>query len=538
MRRTVVFDLLEEPWIPVVSHDGRLAHVGLAGLLRDAHQFGRLAGQTPPMTAALYRLVLAFAHRVYGPANNEQWADLWKPEHLPQKPLRDYIAKHRPEFDLFSRERPFLQCPDLASRPMSSTAGLVAYRSCGSNVTLFDHTTSSDRPLLEPAEAARWLVTLHAYDPGGTKTPYEKARTSERGLCNLFGCVLLEGATVKETLLLNMLFYDPDRERPRNTTFADHPAWEEADPPSPYPEPRPPRGWTDVLTWPSRRVLLSHRVTPENDCLVDGAVITPGTGLRGELVDVEFMAAYGRTSATGKKAPGRWHPVRMRQRRGVWRHTQELLLAGGKDQRYERRRPRAVEQLADLAATDLIAANAVYTLRVIGQELDSNGGGSVCCWFDQTVPAPVALLRARDTRIGALVGLAVKLADDIGHGLSGMERDYAKALRDRHPSADLELAYWPHLDDPFAMFLQTLSKAVQLSATATTAYSTALDGWAAAVRALGRGAADRWAYVTPRRDRYQLEAAAHYDRFLNTLDYRIARFRAAVLAFTAPGEAA
>src|SRR5207248_362186 len=126
----------------------------------------------------------------------------------------------------------------------------------------------------------------------------------------------------------------------------DHPAWEEADPPSPHPESRPPRGWTDVLTWPSRRVLLSHRLTPEGDCLVDGAMITPGTGLRGDLVDVEFMAAYGRRAATGKKSPGRWQPVQLRQRRGVWRHSEELLLAGVKDQRYERRRPRAVEQLA------------------------------------------------------------------------------------------------------------------------------------------------------------------------------------------------
>ncbi|MCZ9341096.1 type I-E CRISPR-associated protein Cse1/CasA, partial [Streptomyces sp. TRM76130] len=85
-----------------------------------------------------------------------------------------------------------------------STAKLVAHRATGSNRTLFDHTTADQRPLLQPAEAARWLVTTQAYDTSGTKQPYRTERSAEGGLGNRFGCVLVEGASLHETLLLNM----------------------------------------------------------------------------------------------------------------------------------------------------------------------------------------------------------------------------------------------------------------------------------------------------------------------------------------------
>ena len=39
--------------------------------------------------AALYRVVLALAHRAYGPVSETAWAQLWCPEELPEGPLRD-----------------------------------------------------------------------------------------------------------------------------------------------------------------------------------------------------------------------------------------------------------------------------------------------------------------------------------------------------------------------------------------------------------------------------------------------------------------
>ena len=55
-------------WLPVMPRDGtQVEEVSLAGLLCHARRYRCLAGSTPTVTAALYRVVLALIHRVYGP---------------------------------------------------------------------------------------------------------------------------------------------------------------------------------------------------------------------------------------------------------------------------------------------------------------------------------------------------------------------------------------------------------------------------------------------------------------------------------------
>ena len=523
---SVSFDLVEERWIPVIDHDGGQRTVGLEEVLLAAHQLRRIVGETPTMTAALYRVVLALAHRAYGPVSETAWAQLWCPEELPEGPLRDCFGRHPDNFDLFHPERPFLQCPAVTSCGLATAAKLVPYLAVGNNATLFDQTTARERTRLDPAEAARWLVTLHAYDTGGTKTPYGRERSSERAPCNNFGCVLVEGATLKDTLLLNMSVYNPTREEPAPTTCADRPAWED-DPPSPEPEKRSPLGWTDLLTWPSRRILLStHEAT--TGTVVDGVIVTPGTRLRGDLPEMELMAAFRRLPARGnRKAPRPLLPVRLKERRGVWRHSAELLLAGDK----ERQRPRALDHVAERVRVELIPGDAVYTLRVFGQQLDKNSG-AIECWFEEAVHAPVALLRAESSRVGSIIGLAVKLADDVGLTLGGMERDYCTEFR-AEPSNNLDLLYWPHLPQPFGVFLGDVAEAL----CAEQSETTALEAWGRDVRSIARGAADQWAYGSPRRNRGLLVAGKQHASFTGHLEYLIKRFHAETTAFITVGEA-
>lgn len=146
------FNLLTEPWLPVVHLDGSREEVGLAQALSQAARYRRLVGTTPTMTAALHRLVLALAHRVYQPLDGTRWAELWQAKAgggLPQENLATYQDEFLPCFELFDPDRPFFQCPALDNDP-GSTAKLVAYRATGSNRTLFDHTTADQRPLLQP----------------------------------------------------------------------------------------------------------------------------------------------------------------------------------------------------------------------------------------------------------------------------------------------------------------------------------------------------------------------------------------------------
>jgi CRISPR system Cascade subunit CasA len=538
----VIYDLRFERWIPVVDLDGVSREVGLVDVLVGAHTLRRIAGETPPMTAALYRLVLALAHRVYGPQEAEDWAEMWEDPMLPREPVDAYVARWGDRFDLFDEHRPFLQCPAVAACGTASAAKLVPHRATGNNTTLFDHTTASDVVMLPAAEAARWLVTVQAFDPGGLKTPYRKEKSSEKAPCNLFGVVVVEGATLRETLLLNLVAYSPADEKPATTTTAaDRPAWEADVPVDPHPDQRPPAGWTDLLTWPARRVWLSHQVRDDGP-VVDGVVITPGTKLKVDgLIDHEWMAAFRRPTPPGQagrrrgakatKAPAApMLPVRLTPGRGVWRHARELLLAAG--EAADRRRPLTLDQIAARVEDGYLPRDAVYTLWVFGQQLDSKGA-IVRGVLEESVAAPVALLRARDSRIGRIIGHAVGLADDVGGALRTLERDYRAAFR-AGPSEDLALRFWPLLPEPFDRFLRDLARAVD----AGSSELPAATAWADAVRRTADAAARRWAEGSPRLGRTLLAASECYDRFAGLLAYLTSVYRSEVAAFTTWEDAA
>ncbi|MFC0436470.1 type I-E CRISPR-associated protein Cse1/CasA [Kutzneria buriramensis] len=515
------FDLVTEPWIPVIDLDGIRREVSLAYAILGAHRLRRISAEAPPMTAALYRLVLAVMHRAYAPADNPAWSELWDKPRLEFAPLRRYLEPLRDRFDLLHPTRPFLQCPALAAKSPSSAAKLVPFRASGNNVTLFDHTTDSDSVRLSLAEAARWLIAAQAFDPGGMKTPFEKDKSSERAPCNYFGVVVVEGATLKETLLLNTHEYSPADGRPELTTLEDRPAWEEAEAPSPHPDQRVPRGWTDLLTWPARRILLSTS-DHHGAAVVDKVVVTPGVRLRTELAMVELMAAFRQPTTNGKpKKDAPLLPIRLREVRGVWRHSVELLLAGGGG----RQRPRLLDQIADLVEDGYIADDIVYTLRIFGQQLDKNNA-VVESWAEEEVPAPVALLRADDDSLGGILGFAVKLADDVGEALRALERDHRAELRGA-PTAGIDLAYWPQLPQPFSVFLRSLAAAHVGRGPQTDA----VNAWAAAVRIAALTTANRWAEGSPRQGRNLVAAAKQHARFTGRLHTIVALFHAHTAAF-------
>lgn len=520
-KANVTFDIVEEPWLPVERRNGSPDCLGLRQLLLQAHDIRRLSAETPTVTAALYRLVLAFAHRAYGPTDSEAWAGLWNGK-FARKPLDDYLSQHPGRFDLFDPERPFLQCPALVTCEAAGAAKLVPSRAVGNNVTLFDHTTARDRVALEPAEAARWLVTVHAYDPGGLKTPYTKVKSSERAPANLFGIVLVEGATLHETLLLNMPIYNPEREQPEPTFPGDRPLWEADAPPDPEPDERSPLGWTDLLTWPSRRVLL----LPHGDgtgVAVDKVVITPGTRLRGDLADIELMAAFRRPPRKARqKKREDFRAVRLDERRGIWRHTEAFLLAGDED---TRRRPRPLDHIADLVESETISEETVYTIRVFGQQLGSKGA-VVESWAEEAVSAPIALLRARHAPAGPIIGHAVDLADQVAGALRDMDRDFCAALQ-ADASVGIDLPYWTQLPQPFDEFLRALAEARRNGQPETDA----IEGWARAVRKAATAVADRWAYGSPRKGRNLSEAGKQLGRFTGVLHHLTEVFAAKAMNY-------
>jgi CRISPR system Cascade subunit CasA len=286
------------------------------------------------------------------------------------------------------------------------------------------------------------------------------------------------------------------------------PAWEAPEPPPPEPDARTARGWTDLLTWPSRRILLSV-----HGGLVDGVVITPGTRLDAKLPLEEMMAAFrkprtprGTTKKDVPLLPVRLHPVR-----GVWRHSAELLMVDPRAEDRTRVRPRTLSHLAAMAEYERIPADAVYTLRVMGQRLDAKAS-VVEAWLEEEVLAPVALLRARDARVGELIGHAVTLADEGGSALRGLQDGFRQELRAK-PASDIELGYWPRLNAPFARFIRDIGDACRTGSDE----EPAVGAWAREVRRHADAAAKRWIADAALETRSLLVLGRHHDAFLRRL---------------------
>ncbi|WP_330274992.1 type I-E CRISPR-associated protein Cse1/CasA [Lentzea sp. NBC_00516] len=531
--RPASYDLRTQPWLPVVDRDGNHELVSLTRLVLNAHRIRRIVGETPSMTAALHRLVLALLHRVYGPPSEEEWARLCELPSLPSAPLVRYLRGQGSRFDLFDAQHPFLQCTGLAKLAPATAAKLVPYRSVGNNVTLFDKTIDTDQVQLTPAEAARWLVTVQSFDPGGMKTPFEKDKSSQRAPCAWLGVVLVEGETLKETLLLNLLTYRPEHERPAPSTPEDGPIWEQEAPPSPLPDKRVPRGWTDLLTWPARRVLLSTQQTGEG-LVVDGVTITPGSRLNTESVQVEMMAAFRKPSGP-KGQPKRdapMLPVRLHPVRGVWRHSVELLMTNLWEEGKTRQRPRTLEQISELAEHGHIPAGAVYTLRVFDQKLDSKGT-VVEAWLEEVVPAPVAVLRSKDKTLGALLGCAIVYADSVGAALRHMQRNYRVEKQGNRenkrvtPTWSLDVEYWPKLARPFATYLEGIARAYEEGES----LADVTEVWQKAVAVVALRATDRWAEGSPAEGRDLLLRGKHQGQFLGRLSELTRLFHAEAAAY-------
>ncbi|MFI7097202.1 type I-E CRISPR-associated protein Cse1/CasA [Streptomyces lydicus] len=265
VRRQLSFDLTSQPWLPVLRLDGVIELVSLREVFARAHTLRRIAGDLPTQELALLRLLLAILHdAVDGPRDVADWYALWSADSLTA--VAPYLDAHRDRFDLLHPTTPFFQVAELrtAKGEVFSLNRIVA------DVPNGEPFFSARLPAVDRlsfAEAARWVVHAHAYDTSGIKTgTLDDDRTVRGkvyplgvGWAGSLGAVFVEGRTLRETLLLNLVAADTHGLR-----FADHdrPAWRHL-PCSAGATPLEllvgrPSGARDLYTWQTRRLLLHY----------------------------------------------------------------------------------------------------------------------------------------------------------------------------------------------------------------------------------------------------------------------------------------
>ncbi|MFJ6729795.1 type I-E CRISPR-associated protein Cse1/CasA [Streptomyces sp. NPDC091281] len=479
------FDLTRQPWLPVQLLDGSECELSLVDVFDRAPEIRRLAGDLPTQEFALTRLLLAILHDALSdarsddvpdadgsrkgaaPADADAWERLWLGETPYAAPVAAYLHAHRGRFDLLHPERPFYQVADLrtAKDEVFSLNRIVA------DVPNGEPFFSMRMPGVERlglAEAARWLVHAQAYDPSGIKSgavgdPRVKAgKGYPQGVAwaGALGGVLVEGDTLHETLLLNLLAADTVG---LHADPADRPAWraEPCGPGEAADLAQRPYGLRDLYTWQSRRIRLHHDADGVHAVLLAyGDRLEPHNRVRHEP-----MTGWRRSPAQEKKRgealvylPQEHDPARAAWRgmEGLVRGGREAGTAQGRDGA-SRLRPMVVEWIARLATEGFLPRGHLIRTRVTGARYGTQQS-VIDEVVDDGVLMPVVLLHRDDRRYGEAAVAALHDAEKaVGH-LGDLAADLALAsgtAPDPRRDTARDLGFGT-LDTPYRRWLRDL----------------------------------------------------------------------------------
>jgi CRISPR system Cascade subunit CasA len=444
---TVRFNLLEEPWIPCLRVDGQPIELGVRETLAHAHELREVVGDSPLVTGALLRLLLAVLHRVFGPEGYEAWGALWHAGLWDPARLDDYLGQWRERFELFHPERPFYQAPASRAKPKSA-ASMMHEVASGNNATLFDHHTEAAGVILRAPVAARMLVTSQAFGlamlgPGENFVD---------GPCARGVIFFVSGRTLFETLMLNLIRCADDDPLPEQA--GDRPSWEMDDPF--LPARTIPLGYLDYLTWYNRRIMLIPEDLPAGPAV---RKITMGPGLRLDQGVLDPMKSYRQDVSRG------WRPLRFSEHRALWRDSVALLRLGVPDNRP----PRAFDWLAELVAEELVDQEHTVLTLAVGM---ANDQAKVDFIRSERLPVPLAYLRNR--MLVDRLGDALQMAEAVSRQLWGAARRMATLLLSvdagdegaRQPLREdldrtmapwgVERSFWSRLEVPFRGMVEAL----------------------------------------------------------------------------------
>jgi CRISPR system Cascade subunit CasA len=458
----MAFLLTTEPWIPCRMPNGARCEFGLLETLARAHEIEAVHDTSPPVTLALHRLLLAILHRVFGPSDMEGWLALYRRGAFKESRLQAYLAGQEGRLDLLHPERPFLQVRGLTTLyPPNGLGRLLLERSnYGAAVNVFQHRDAATRAhdAIDPAQAARALLVLQAFAPGGLVKKKGEPGAATAGPLNRGAFVLVHGGNLFETLMMNLLVYAPERDAPiAGAPELDLPSWEQPELPRQVGERevgRRPQGWIDLLTWQSRRLELE---VDEGAGGVTGVVYCVGQGLEDDGL-IDPMLACRADKERGLVA------IDLSDDRALWRDAHALVRRIGAD---GARPPAAISQLTCAELRSVTAGHREIVLDVIGMRGDQ---AKIRLARHERLSVPATLLW--DPERLAVMGRATRLAEEVGMRLTSAIRDAARIalapdgghkpdeedVRKLAQSVGAASAYWASLAVPFAQFLDDLAQ--------------------------------------------------------------------------------
>lgn len=417
------YDLLEQPWLRVRTLEGEIQEVSLREIFRRSGEIADLAGESASQNFAVFRVLVAILIRALRSQGLEDDpVDLWQ-EQLADGSFRDqvdaYLVSHRLRFDLFHPETPFMQVADLRTKKGSYDTAAQLIPDVGPG--LFSTRTRTDADILAPAEAARWLIRVHAYDVSGIKSGAvgdDRVRSGKgypigTGWTGAVGGIQIVGPTLADSLFLNL---PVDALEEGDDPWADDlPPWERIpDGPAPrFMDESRPNGIVDILTWQQRRV----RLWPGADGKVHRVLITNGDRVARANTFVDPMTGYRFSAAQSKKGISTFYPKTHDPDLTVWRGIEGLFAAHGPFARAAKGSDREPDKRAEtLVQIDDTLADAIHEhfgsatvgLRLVGAVYGTQDAVLVA-EIEDSIPVSIGLLgpEGREIRMEAVEAAAL-----------------------------------------------------------------------------------------------------------------------------------
>jgi len=456
------FNLIDERWIPCIDLRGKQVEHGIRETLLKAHELREICDDSPLVTVAIHRLLLAILYRAHdGPRDFTAWKSMYSLGGFDEQVVSCYLAQWKNRFDIFSDDRPFYQMGSLETRIPVPVNRLATECASGNNATLFDHSEDETGANWSQVQVARRLVACQSFALGFGKSgnarigsveetlPYSADAIALRGM-NIW----LQGTSLFETLSVNLVSSDD----------VSVPPWELEDS-NAYRDRLQDKsrkvvtslGVVDRLTWQSRLI----RLIP-NGNTVSRIYYTQGRSADKSAGDP--MKVYRTSKDKGISA------LSLSSGKAAWRDAHSILTIPSASS--NERRPECFNLVARARSAAVVDIAKPFAVQIVGLATAPKKAGKFLLWRHERMPVPAALLSDVNLieRLGGLLQNAEQGAIEINTRIRRISKLYllpsCESAGARQPdknevnkvvnAIDPRPAYWARLEKHFYTLLDTL----------------------------------------------------------------------------------
>lgn len=200
----MIYDVLNEAWIPLEGKDGRMTGAGIREALARAHEYRAVRAANPMLTYGIQRVLLALLMDALRPADTVALKSIIRRGSFDAEALEGYYALCRESgerFDLFDGKYPFLQTAFTEQERASgqaSAGSLFQEWPTGNNHIHFNHRLESEQSF-SPERCLQALCAISGFQMSFGTSRY----CSINGAPPLY--FLFSGESLFETLACSMI---------------------------------------------------------------------------------------------------------------------------------------------------------------------------------------------------------------------------------------------------------------------------------------------------------------------------------------------